>query len=51
MAFARPIPQEPWKHGSQKFLDMVKEIEPKGLDYHILKQMSGDTINIQEKMM
>lgn len=51
MAFARPIPSETWKHGSQKFMDMAKELCVKGLDYHIIKKMAGDTISIQEKMM
>ena len=51
MAFARPIPNEPWKHGSQRFMDMAVELDAKGLDYHIIKQMAGDTISIQEKMM
>ena len=51
MAFARPIPIEPWKQGSQKFLDMTEEFGAKGLDYHIIKQMAGDVISIQEKMM
>lgn len=51
MAFARPIPLEPWKHGSQKFQDMVAEFNPKGMDYFIIKEMAGDPISIQEKMM
>ena len=51
MAFARPIPNETWKNGSQRFMDMAKELYAKGLDYHIIKQMAGDTISIQEKMM
>jgi len=51
MAFARPIPLEPWKHGSQKFQDLVAEFEPKGMDYHIIKEMAGDPISTQEKMM
>ena len=51
MAFARPIPSEPWKHGSQSFMDMAKELDVKGLDYHIIKQMAGDTISVQERMM
>ena len=51
MAFARPIPIEPWKHGSQKFLEMAEELNAKGLDYHIIKQMAGDTISVQEQMM
>ena len=51
MAFARPIPNEPWKHGSQTFLDMAEELGAKGLDFHIIKQMAGDTISTQEKMM
>lgn len=51
MAFARPIPNEPWKYGSQRFLDMAKELNAKGMDYSILKQMAGDTFTIVEKMM
>ena len=51
MAFARPIPLEPWKQGSQAFQDMVAEFDAKGLDYHIIKQMAGDPISTQEKMM
>ena len=51
MAFAQPILTEPWKQGSQKFLDMIEEFDAKGLDYHIIKQMAGDDISIQEKMM
>jgi len=51
MAFARPISVEPWRHGSQKFLDMVEELNAKGMDFHIIKQMAGDDISIQEKMM
>ena len=51
MAFARPIPLEPWKYGSKNFQDMVEEFEPKGMDYHIIKQMAGDPISTQEKMM
>ncbi len=51
MAYARPIPLEGWKRGSQKFQDMVEEFEPKGMDYHIIKEMAGDPISIQEKMM
>lgn len=51
MAFARPIPLEPWKHGSQAFQDMVAEFDAKGMDYHIIKEMAGDPISIQEKMM
>jgi len=51
MAFARPIPIEPWKQGSQKFLEMTEEFNAKGLDYHIIKEMAGDVISIQEKMM
>ena len=49
MAFAQPILTEPWKQGSQKFLDMIEEFDAKGLDYHIIKQMAGDDISIQEK--
>ena len=51
MAFARPIPLEPWKHGSQAFQDMVVEFDAKGMDYHIIKEMAGDPISTQEKMM
>ena len=51
MAFATPITIEPWKGGSQKFLDMANELNAKGLDYHIIKQMAGDKISIQEQMM
>ena len=47
----RPIPNEPWKYGSQRFLDMAKELNAKGMDYSILKQMAGDTFTIVEKMM
>ena len=51
MAFARPIPVEPWKHGSQKFKQMAKELGAKGHNFHIIKAMAGDPINIQEEMM
>ena len=30
---------------------MAKELNAKGLDYHIIKQMTGDLISIQEEMM
>ena len=51
MAFMHPIPLEPWKYGSQRFLDMARELNAKGMDYSILKQMAGDTFTIVEKMM
>ena len=51
MAFAHPISLEPWKHGSQAFLDMVVEFDAKGMDYHIIKEMAGDPISRHEKMM
>ena len=51
MALARPKPIELWKGGTQKFLNMAKELNAKGLDYHIIKQMAGDTISVQEQMM
>ena len=51
MAFARPISNEPWRDGSETFIEMAKDLHAKGLDYHIIKQMAGDTISVQEKMM
>ena len=51
MAFARPIPNELWKNGSQRFMDMAKELNAHGMDYYIIKQIADDTISIQEKMM
>ena len=42
---------EPWKEGSPKFVAMAKELDAKGLDYYIIKQMAGDTITEREKMM
>ena len=51
MAFMHPIPLEPWKYGSQAFLDMVAEFDAKGMDYHIIKEMVGDPISTHEKMM
>ena len=44
-------PLEPWTHGSQEFEDMVVEFDAKGMDNHIIKEMAGDTISTQEKMM
>ena len=53
MAFARPKPKpvEPWKGESKKSLDMAKELNARGMDCYIIKQMAGDTISIQEQMM
>ena len=51
MAFARPLSAESWRQGTQKFLDMAEELNAKGMDFHIIKQMAGDDISIQEKMM
>ena len=51
MALARSIPIEPWKHGSKKFLTMAEELNAKGLDFFIIRQMAGDEITVQEQMM